>query len=141
MWAQADFCSHHHFNDSVSCFFFVQGGLVNNIERRVLEAQDYVEQAKDNFPKCKKFKKTSKRVRCKMQLTHYLSFFLPSFLLLSLLPCLPPSHSPIIPPLSPHLLSICIHLLLLLLLLLLPPHLAPTSCVPPLQLTSPRGKW
>ncbi|KAM8769449.1 syntaxin-1A isoform 1-T1 [Acanthopagrus schlegelii] len=54
-----------------------QGGLVNNIERRVLEAQDYVEQAKDNFPKCKKFKKTSKRVRCKMQLTHYLSFFSP----------------------------------------------------------------
>lgn len=42
---------------------FVQGELVNNIERSVLEAQEYVEQAKESIPKCKKFKKTSKRVR------------------------------------------------------------------------------
>ncbi|XP_045929207.1 syntaxin-1A isoform X1 [Micropterus dolomieu] len=80
-----------------------QGELVNNIERRVLEAQEYVEQAKENIPKCKKFKKTSRRVRCKMhtlyKLTHYFSFF-PFFLSPSLLPLLSPSHSPIIPPLS-----------------------------------------
>ncbi|CAF97409.1 unnamed protein product, partial [Tetraodon nigroviridis] len=38
-----------------------QGGLVNNIERRVQEAQDYVEKAKESVPQCKKFKKTSKR--------------------------------------------------------------------------------
>lgn len=43
--------------------FFMQGELVNNIERSVLEAQEYVGQAKDSIPKCKKFKKTSKRVR------------------------------------------------------------------------------
>lgn len=40
-----------------------QGGLVDNIEQRVQEAQDYVEKAKDFIPKCKKFKKTGKRVR------------------------------------------------------------------------------
>lgn len=40
-----------------------QGGLVDNIEQRVQESQDYVERAKDFIPKCKKFKKTSKRVR------------------------------------------------------------------------------
>lgn len=44
-------------------FLLVQGGLVNNIEQRVLEAQDYVEQAKESIPKCKKIKKTSRRVR------------------------------------------------------------------------------
>ncbi|XP_061638505.1 syntaxin-1A isoform X3 [Phyllopteryx taeniolatus] len=38
-----------------------QGELVNNIERVVWEAQDYVKQAKDTIPKCKKFKKTSRR--------------------------------------------------------------------------------
>uniref|UniRef100_A0A669CVH0 Syntaxin-1A n=1 Tax=Oreochromis niloticus TaxID=8128 RepID=A0A669CVH0_ORENI len=38
-----------------------QGNLVNNIERCVMEAQDYVEQGKDNIPKCKKFKKTNRR--------------------------------------------------------------------------------
>jgi len=46
----------------VTPLIFVQGGLVNNIERRVLEAQDYVEGAKELIPKCKKFKKTSRRV-------------------------------------------------------------------------------
>lgn len=40
-----------------------QGGLVDNIEQGVQEAQDYVERAKDFIPKCKKFKKTGKRVR------------------------------------------------------------------------------
>ncbi|XP_061538557.1 syntaxin-1A isoform X2 [Phycodurus eques] len=40
-----------------------QGELVNNIERVVWEAQDYVKQAKDTIPKCKKLKKTSRRVR------------------------------------------------------------------------------
>lgn len=40
-----------------------QGSLVDNIEQRVQEAQDYVEKAKDFIPKCKKFKKTGKRVR------------------------------------------------------------------------------
>ncbi|XP_019943876.1 syntaxin-1A isoform X4 [Paralichthys olivaceus] len=39
-----------------------QGELVNNIEQSVLGAQEYVEQAKERIPKCKKFKKTSKRV-------------------------------------------------------------------------------
>ncbi|KAG7215602.1 hypothetical protein INR49_022128 [Caranx melampygus] len=34
-----------------------QGELVNNIERSVLEAQEYVEQAKESIPKCKKFKR------------------------------------------------------------------------------------
>ncbi|XP_040901685.1 syntaxin-1A isoform X1 [Toxotes jaculatrix] len=38
-----------------------QGELVNNIERSVQEAQEYVEQAKESIPKCKKFKKTSRR--------------------------------------------------------------------------------
>ncbi|XP_061538559.1 syntaxin-1A isoform X4 [Phycodurus eques] len=38
-----------------------QGELVNNIERVVWEAQDYVKQAKDTIPKCKKLKKTSRR--------------------------------------------------------------------------------
>lgn len=42
--------------------FFVQGDLVNCIERCVVEALDYVEEAKDRIPQCKKFKKTSKRV-------------------------------------------------------------------------------
>ncbi|XP_042342995.1 syntaxin-1A isoform X1 [Plectropomus leopardus] len=44
-----------------------QGELVNQIERNVLETHDYVEQAKENIPKCKKFKKTGKRVRNKMK--------------------------------------------------------------------------
>lgn len=39
---------------------------MNNIERRVLEAQEYVEQATERIPKCKKFKKTSRRVRGKV---------------------------------------------------------------------------
>ncbi|XP_034460264.1 syntaxin-1A isoform X1 [Hippoglossus hippoglossus] len=39
-----------------------QGELVNNIEQSVLGAQEYVEQAKDRIPKCKKLKKTSRRV-------------------------------------------------------------------------------
>ncbi|XP_053277917.1 syntaxin-1A isoform X1 [Pleuronectes platessa] len=39
-----------------------QGELVNNIEHSVLGAQEYVEQAKDRIPKCKKLKKTSSRV-------------------------------------------------------------------------------
>ncbi|KAF0030382.1 hypothetical protein F2P81_017113 [Scophthalmus maximus] len=38
-----------------------QGELVNNIERSVLEAHEYVEHAKEGIPKCKKFKKTSRR--------------------------------------------------------------------------------
>ncbi|XP_034723166.1 syntaxin-1A isoform X2 [Etheostoma cragini] len=38
-----------------------QGELVNNIERSVLDAYEFVEQAKENIPKCKKFKKTGKR--------------------------------------------------------------------------------
>ncbi|XP_060928938.1 syntaxin-1A isoform X1 [Limanda limanda] len=38
-----------------------QGELVNNIEQSVLGAQEYVEQAKDRIPKCKKLKKTSSR--------------------------------------------------------------------------------
>ncbi|CAG6002245.1 unnamed protein product [Menidia menidia] len=38
-----------------------QGGLVHNIERSVLGAQEYVEEAKERIPKCKKFKKTGKR--------------------------------------------------------------------------------
>ncbi|KAM7399234.1 hypothetical protein PAMP_018520 [Pampus punctatissimus] len=38
-----------------------QGELVNNIERSVVQAHEYVEQAKETIPKCKKFKKTSKR--------------------------------------------------------------------------------
>lgn len=57
----------------------MQGGLVDNIEQRVQEAQDYVEEAKEGIPKCKKFKKTGKRVRSKMLIfstvTHYFSFF------------------------------------------------------------------
>lgn len=84
-----------------SSLVFVQGGLVNSIEQRVLEAQEYVEQAAESIPKCKKFKKTSRRVRCEMhtfyKLTHYFSFF-------SLFPfcfsLLSTSRSPIIPPLS-----------------------------------------
>lgn len=44
-------------------FISVQGELVNNIERSVLEAQEYVEQAKESIPKCQKYKKTGKRVR------------------------------------------------------------------------------
>ncbi|KAI9538710.1 Syntaxin-1A [Dissostichus eleginoides] len=39
----------------------INGELVNNIERSVLGAHEYVQQAKDNIPKCKKFKKTGKR--------------------------------------------------------------------------------
>ncbi|XP_068173971.1 syntaxin-1A-like isoform X1 [Antennarius striatus] len=80
-----------------------QGGLVNNIERRVLEAQEYVEGAKEGIPKCKKFKKTGKRVRCKMfvfhKVAHYFSFSPLSCLRLCF-PILSISHSPIIPPLS-----------------------------------------
>ncbi|XP_053728101.1 syntaxin-1A isoform X2 [Synchiropus splendidus] len=38
-----------------------QGDLVNNIERSVVEALEYVEQARDNIPKCKKLTKMSKR--------------------------------------------------------------------------------
>ncbi|TKS80957.1 Syntaxin-1A Neuron-specific antigen HPC-1 [Collichthys lucidus] len=38
-----------------------QGGLVNNIERMVLESLDYVGHAKESIPKCKKFKRTGKR--------------------------------------------------------------------------------
>ncbi|XP_069562425.1 syntaxin-1A isoform X2 [Brachyistius frenatus] len=38
-----------------------QGELVNNIERSVSEAQEYVEEAKERIPKCKKFKKSSRR--------------------------------------------------------------------------------
>ncbi|XP_049432374.1 syntaxin-1A isoform X1 [Epinephelus fuscoguttatus] len=83
-----------------------QGALVNNIERSVLAAHEYVEQTKENIPKCKKFKKTGKRVRCKMhtfyQLTHYILFFFPLFFLLF---CFPSHYSS---P-SSHLLSICIH--------------------------------
>lgn len=41
----------------------LQGELVNNIERNVLEAQEHVVQAKDGIPKCKKFKKSGMRVR------------------------------------------------------------------------------
>lgn len=41
----------------------MQGGLVNIIEHCVLGAQNYVEHAKENLPKCQKFKKPSKRVR------------------------------------------------------------------------------
>ncbi|XP_033832377.1 syntaxin-1A isoform X3 [Periophthalmus magnuspinnatus] len=37
-----------------------QGDLVNNIEHCVLGAQNYVENAKENIPKCKKFKKPKK---------------------------------------------------------------------------------
>ncbi|XP_039643047.1 syntaxin-1A isoform X1 [Perca fluviatilis] len=89
-----------------------QGELVNNIERSVLDAYEFVEQAKENIPKCKKFKKTGKRVRFKKQtfyqLTHYFLFFSSSSFSLSASPFLS-SLSPIIPPLSPHLLSICIH--------------------------------
>lgn len=48
--------------DQCFLFFSVQGDLVNCIERCVVEAQDYVEEAKDRIPQCKKFKKTSKRV-------------------------------------------------------------------------------
>lgn len=61
-----------------------QGGLVNSIERRVQEAQEYVEQAKENVPKCKKLKKTSKRVRVE---TH-------TFLKLTCISLLPPSTLP-----------------------------------------------
>uniref|UniRef100_A0AAV2J5B1 Syntaxin-1A n=1 Tax=Knipowitschia caucasica TaxID=637954 RepID=A0AAV2J5B1_KNICA len=39
-----------------------QGDLVNNIEHCVLGAQNYVENAKENIPKCKKFKKPKKKV-------------------------------------------------------------------------------
>ncbi|XP_053176718.1 syntaxin-1A isoform X3 [Scomber japonicus] len=38
-----------------------QGVLVNNIEQSVVGAQEYVEEAKENIPKCKKFKKAGKR--------------------------------------------------------------------------------
>lgn len=85
---------------------FVQGGLVNNIERRVLEAHEYVGKAAESIPKCKKFKKTSRRVRCKMRtFWHTDSLFLsfpPSFLSASS----SSSHSPITPtPLIPSFIS------------------------------------
>lgn len=35
---------------------------MNNIEHCVLGTQNYVEQAKENIPKCKKFKKPKKKV-------------------------------------------------------------------------------
>lgn len=73
-----------------------QGGLVDNIEQGVQEAQDYVERAKDFIPKCKKFKKTGKRVRrngntISAQLT--LSCFSP-FSSSSSPPLLPITHPP-----------------------------------------------
>lgn len=90
----------------MSLFAFLQGGLVNNIEHRVQEAQEYVEQAKESVPKCKKFKKTSKRVRDEMhtflEMTCYLSSP-PLFLFFS-----PLSHSaplPTHPPTMPGSLS------------------------------------
>lgn len=106
------FLNHH---SRMSLFTFLQGGLVNNIEHRVQEAQEYVEQAKESVPKCKKFKKTSKRVRDKMHTFLGLTCSLPPlFLFFS-----PASHSA--PPHTPP------H----------PPFPAPS---PPLQLASPRGR-
>lgn len=65
MWLEIDGSGGFHLStlSQLQLLFFVQGELVNNIERSVLEAQEYVEQAKESIPKCKKFKKTSKRVR------------------------------------------------------------------------------
>lgn len=111
-----------------SSLVFVQGGLVNSIEQRVLEAQEYVEQAAESIPKCKKFKKTSRRVRCKMhtfyKLTHYFSFF-PSFLSAS------PFSLPLVHPLFLPFPSPPLHLYPLL----PPPHLASSffflsTCLP-----------
>ncbi|XP_018557628.1 syntaxin-1A isoform X1 [Lates calcarifer] len=102
-----------------------QGGLVNNIERSVLEAQEYVERAKESIPKCKKFKKTSRRVRCNIhtvyKLTLMLLFLFSLFLsfLLSASPSLSFStthYSSPLPHLLPHLYP----------LIFLPPHLAPS---------------
>ncbi|XP_023207022.1 syntaxin-1A-like isoform X1 [Xiphophorus maculatus] len=85
-----------------------QGELVNNVQRSVLGAQEYVEEAKERIPKCKKFKKTSRRVT-------YLSPFLspsPSLHLLSLRTSTPPApaHTPgpfcLLPVCLPHLLSL-----------------------------------
>ncbi|XP_051935232.1 syntaxin-1A isoform X2 [Hippocampus zosterae] len=72
-----------------------QGELVNNIERSVWEAQDYVEEAKDTIPKCKKFKKTSRRVRA----THKIRKLTPPFLLSPIPP--PPSSFFITHPFFP----------------------------------------
>lgn len=96
---------------------FLQGGLVNNIEHRVQEAQEYVEQAKESVPKCKKFKKTSKRVRDEMHTFLGLTCYLSSPLSTFSSPLLPTLHRPHTPP----------H----------PPCPAPS---PPLQLASPRGR-
>ncbi|XP_035477608.2 syntaxin-1A isoform X2 [Scophthalmus maximus] len=77
-----------------------QGELVNNIERSVLEAHEYVEHAKEGIPKCKKFNKTSRRVRCnlhtvdKLILMSLFLFFPSLFFPLSA----SPSHLPIMPP-------------------------------------------
>ncbi|XP_067363528.1 syntaxin-1A isoform X3 [Channa argus] len=85
-----------------------QGELVNNIERSVLQAQEYVEQAKESIPKCKKFKKTGRRVRSKiftvykLTLTSFFFSFPLSFLLsilFSFTHCSTPTSTP--PPISP----------------------------------------
>lgn len=96
----------------MSLFAFLQGGLVNNIEHRVQEAQEYVEQAKESVPKCKKFKKTSKRVRDELHTFLGLTCYLPPRSLPFLLPCFP---------------------------LCTPTPLYPAPS-PPLQLASPRGR-
>lgn len=120
----------------LTALIFVQGGLVNNIERSVLEAQEYVERAKESIPKCKKFKKTSRRVRCNIHTVYKLTlmllflFFLFLSFLLSASPSLSFStthYSSPLPHLLPHLYP----------LIFLPPHLAPSFFFPSALFSTP----